>query len=87
MSLIPLAYMCMYSDLLKGFGGFSSCVYWQDVPLDTGGGRSYCLIVPLWRLCDVEVAASANLHRRLRSQRTQLKVQLITGYHNIESRD
>lgn len=52
MSLIPLAYMCMYSDLLKGFGGFSVCVYWQDVPLDTGGGRSYCLIVPLWCLCE-----------------------------------
>lgn len=81
MSLIPLAYMCMYSDLLKGFGGFSVCVYWQDVPLDTGGGRSYCLIVPLVlvRGCDVEVAASANPHRRLRSQRTQSKVQLITG--------
>lgn len=52
MSLIPLAYVCMYSDLLKGFGGFSMCVYWQNVPLNTGGARSYCLIVPPWHLCE-----------------------------------
>lgn len=26
-SLIPPAYVCMYSDLLKGFGGFSMCVH------------------------------------------------------------
>lgn len=25
------------------------CVYWQNVPLATGGARSYCLIVPLWQ--------------------------------------
>lgn len=51
-SLIPLAYVCMYSDLLKGFGGFSMCVYWQDVPLNGGGARSRCLIVPLRCLCE-----------------------------------
>lgn len=89
-SLIPLAYVCMYCDLLKGFGGFSMRVCWPNAPLNSGGARSYCLIVPLRaalvRGCDGEPAASANLCRRLRSQWTQLIAQLIMGCLNTKSR-
>lgn len=90
MSLIPLAYVCIYSDLLRGFGGLFHVRLLAGrppsahPPPDTGGARSYCLIVPLRRWC--EAAALPAFTARLRSQRTLLEVRFINGCHNNESK-
>lgn len=64
-----------------------------ECPLDTGAVHSYCLktSLSLHGACilggDAEVAATACLRRRLYSQRTQLRAELmIEGHHIINSR-
>lgn len=65
MSLIPPAYVCMFSDLSKGFGGFKHVRLLAVCPCST----SHRLNTSLFHrgVClDAEVAATARLPPHLR---------------------